>query len=108
METPPCVRESRGRVVLDVFVQPRAARDAIGGLYGTALKIKTKAPPTDGKANAAVVGLVAGWLGIPRRNVELLSGSSSRNKRLALTGIAFRDVSDACGLVLHSGTHERP
>jgi uncharacterized protein (TIGR00251 family) len=102
------VRESKGRVVLDVFVQPRAARDAIGGLYGTALKIKTKAPPADGKANAAVVDLVAEWLGIPRRNVELVSGSSSRHKRLALTGLPLQEVSDACGLVLHSGTHERP
>jgi len=106
MGAPPCVSESKGRVVLDVFVQPRAARDALGGLYGAALRLRTKAPPADGKANAAVVSLVAGWLGIPARDVDIVSGLSSRRKRLALSGITLKQVSDACELVLHSGTHE--
>ncbi|HEU4480997.1 MAG TPA: DUF167 domain-containing protein, partial [Actinomycetota bacterium] len=92
MELPPCLRPSRDGVILDVFVQPRAARDAIGGLYGSALKVKVKAPPAEGRANAAVADLVAGWLDVPKKNVSVVSGGSSRNKAVAVTGVTLSEV----------------
>jgi uncharacterized protein (TIGR00251 family) len=107
MDLPPCLRTTKHGVVIDVFVQPRAARDAIGGLYGTALKIKVTAPPTEGRANAAVEDLVAGWLGVPRSGVTVVAGGSSRNKTVAVAGITLEEVRIALGHVLSSRPHER-
>lgn len=48
------------------------------------LKIKLAAPPVDGKANKALCEFMAGWLNIPKRDISLLSGDTSRIKRLKI------------------------
>jgi hypothetical protein len=106
MELSVSVSESKGAVVLDVFVQPRAARDAIAGEYRGALKIKTTSPPVEGKANEAVERLVAEWLDRPKSDVKVISGSKSRAKRVAIRGITLKRVQDALQLVLSSRPHE--
>jgi uncharacterized protein (TIGR00251 family) len=50
--------------------------------------VSVQAPPEDGRANEAVLRLLAETLGLPRRDVELVSGRSGRDKVVALTGIA--------------------
>jgi uncharacterized protein (TIGR00251 family) len=66
---------------LRVRVTPRASRDAIEGFddAGT-LRIRVTAPPADGAANKAVTRLLASALGIPPRDVILVSGATSRVK----------------------------
>jgi uncharacterized protein (TIGR00251 family) len=81
--------------ILDAFVQPRAARTAVVGVHGTALKIKVAAPPVDGKANDALREFVAGALGLPRSRVEVIGGAASRHKRLRISGMAPEDVARA-------------
>jgi len=78
---------------LTLRVQPGAGRDAFAGLAatadgGTALKVKVAAPAEDGRANAAVLALIAGACDLPRRAVTLLQGERDRNKVLALAGDA--------------------
>ena len=71
-------------LVLRVRVQPRADRDEIAGLHGNQLKIRLRAPPVDGKANASLVRLVARLCGVARKDVEIISGTSGRDKRVRI------------------------
>ena len=80
-----------GGLRLLVRVTPRGGRDAVEGC-GTLddgreiLKVRVRALPSEGEANAAVCALVAGWLGLPRRDVTLVAGGRGRLKTLAIAG----------------------
>lgn len=74
----------RGEVRLTVRVQPRAARSRVVGRHGDALKVAVAAPPVEGAANAAVIELLATWLGVPRRDLELAQGQRGRSKVVAI------------------------
>lgn len=73
-------------------VSPGAARPAIVGRYGAAWKVRVTAAPEDGKANAAVVRLLAATLALPVRDVEIVSGHASRDKTVALEGIEHDEI----------------
>ena len=81
--------ESKGddEVVLRVHVQPGAGRSAMVGKHGDALKARVAAPPVEGRANAALLALLAHDLGVKEDQLTLLSGESSRTKRVKITGI---------------------
>lgn len=83
-EPPTYLHATGGGTYLDVFVQPRAARSGIAGVHGRALKLKVRAPAQDDKANRAVLELLAEILGVPVRNLEIVSGHKSRSKRILL------------------------
>ena len=76
--------------VLAVHVQPGAGRTEVVGRYGEALKVRVAAPPTGNRANEAVVDLVADEFGIARAAVGVISGATSRQKRLRLEGVDLR------------------
>lgn len=66
---------------LAVRVTPRASRDAIEGFDADGvLRVRVTAPPADGAANAAVAKLLARALGIPPRDLVLVSGATARQK----------------------------
>jgi uncharacterized protein len=92
--------------VVEVFVQPRAAKDAIVGLHGAAVKIKIKAPPLDDRANRSVSDFVAALLGVPRSSVAVIGGRASRHKRIKVTGTPPEEVARAFSHVLSSRAHE--
>ena len=71
-------------IVLNIRVVPRASKDEIVGLYDDALKVRILAPPVEGKANAYLVKFISKHWKIPRRNIEILSGETGRNKRLKI------------------------
>jgi hypothetical protein len=71
--------------VITVWVVPGSSRDVVGGLHDGALRVRTTAPADGGKANRAVAGLVASRLGADR--AEVLSGHSSRRKRILVRGL---------------------
>lgn len=74
------------RLLLNIRVQPRASRDEIVGPLGAdSLKIRITAAPVDGKANAHLIKFLAKAFGVPKRQVELISGTSGRDKRLAIS-----------------------
>jgi uncharacterized protein YggU (UPF0235/DUF167 family) len=72
---------------LAVRVAPGAARAAVVGRHGSGWKLRVVAPPERGKANAAVVRLVAGAAGVAEQDVRVVSGHGARDKILELTGI---------------------
>ena len=72
-------------LILRLRIQPKASRDAFIGPYGEdAYKIAISAPPIDGKANARLIGFLAKQAGLPRSQVILESGETSRIKTLRL------------------------
>ncbi len=82
-----------GGVRLHVRLTPKSSRDAIEGVQTLAdgrrlLKARVRAAPEEGKANDALRRLVAQALGVPPSAVELVAGSASRIKTLAISGDA--------------------
>ena len=69
---------------LQLYLQPKAKKDEIVGPHGEALKIRITAPPVDGKANAHLVKFLAQQFGVRQAHVQLVSGDSSRQKRVAI------------------------
>ena len=88
--------------VLRLRVTPNARADSIEGIEPDAegqdqLRVKVRAVPEKGRANAAVIALLAKRLGIPKSAFSVMSGDTSRNKRLAVSGepAALRAALDA-------------
>lgn len=71
-------------VTVTLRVQPGASRDIAAGLHGEALKVRVTARAVEGKANQAVIRFLAGELGVPPSAVTILSGASSRSKRVRI------------------------
>jgi len=69
---------------LPIHATPGARHTEAAGAHGTALRVRLAAPPVDGKANAALLAWAAQAFGVPRRQVELLHGTSGRHKTLAI------------------------
>jgi uncharacterized protein (TIGR00251 family) len=78
----------RDGILLSLRISPGARRSSIEGPYGeSALKLKVAAPPVDGKANAEAERFLAESLGIPRSNVTVVWGASSRDKVVLVRGV---------------------
>lgn len=81
------VSDSTAGVTFAVRVIPRAGRTAVGGVRGDALVVRLAAPPVEGAANEALVAFVADLFDRPKREVRIVSGASSRDKRVAIAGL---------------------
>jgi uncharacterized protein len=77
---------------LRLRVAPGAAKAAVVGRHGEGWKVRVAAPPERGKANEAVLELLAATLAVPRANVTLVSGSASRDKIVELAGIPPEEI----------------
>jgi uncharacterized protein YggU (UPF0235/DUF167 family) len=75
-------------VKLAVKVTPKASRNAVLGWHGETLKIAVTAVPERGKANAAVVELLAGALRVPKRAITLLRGDTQGQKLFEIAGLS--------------------
>lgn len=78
------IQEDIRGIILKVFIQPRSSSNMIAGQHGDALKIKLTAPPVDGAANKMCIQYLAKYLKIPKSSIDIISGHSSRTKRLLL------------------------
>src|SRR5687767_12763458 len=105
-EPAPFVSPSARGAVVSVLVQPHAAKDAIVGVHGNALKVRVQAPPVEDRANKAVERLIAAALGVPRARVSVISGRSARHKRISVAGADVELVTSALLHVLSCRTHE--
>ncbi len=72
---------------LRLRVSPGAGRTELVGRHGDAWKVRVSAPPENGRANDAVLKLVAERVGLPRRAVSIVSGHSGREKVVQVDGI---------------------
>ena len=74
--------------VLNVKAVPRASETSLRGVENDRLCVRLHAPPNDGKANDELQKFLAKILEIPKRDILLLSGETSRRKRVLLRGIS--------------------
>src|SRR4249919_3173484 len=82
---------SSGGVILTVRLTPKGGRDAIDGIETMSdnrvvLKIGVRAAPSEGEANAVLIKLIATAVGVPPRDVSLVTGATARIKRLNISG----------------------
>jgi len=73
--------------LIRVRVQPGARRNEIVGLQGDVLRLQVTAPPREGRANLAVVELLAKRLNVARSHVCILRGHATREKVIAVEGV---------------------
>lgn len=85
-------QEHRDGLALPLHVTPRARANAITGLREGRLCVKVTAVPEDGKANAAVIKLLAKSLGLAPSRLEMISGATSRDKLLLVRGAQLADL----------------
>lgn len=81
-------------ITITVRVVPRSSKTEIVGDHDGALKIKLKAPPVDGAANEELMRFLSKHFGVPKANVQIISGLTGRNKRIRLAGVASSQIAD--------------
>jgi uncharacterized protein (TIGR00251 family) len=72
-------------ITLSVRVTPHAKQNRVQPQEDGSVKVYVTAPPEHGRANEAVVEAIADWLGVKRRDVEIVRGATSRNKIVRIT-----------------------
>ena len=82
---------------LRVKVVPKASRDEIVGWLGDALKVSVTAPPIRGRANEAVIALLAAALGVPRGRVRVVTGASAARKTVEIDGVTIDELRSRIG-----------
>ena len=90
--TRPRDNKTTDTVILSVRIQPRASKNEIVRKEDGGLKIRLTAPPVDGAANEALIRFLADALSVSKSQVELVSGHTSRDKVVRITGIAAEDA----------------
>lgn len=76
---------TRDGIVLTLHIQPRASKNEVCGVQDHALKIRLTSPPVDGAANKLCREFLAGLFKVPKSAVEIISGETSRHKRVKIT-----------------------
>lgn len=78
-------------MIIAVRVIPRSSKTAITGMRGDAILVRLQAPPVDGAANGALVAFLAATFDRPPRDVTVVGGWKSRDKRIAIDGMSEAD-----------------
>lgn len=92
-------------LTLYLRVQPGAKAEQADRVHGGRVKVKTSAPPVDGRANQALARWLAREFGVARRDIELIRGAASRDKDVAIANpdvlpawfTAFGGARPSCG-----------
>ena len=74
-------------MILDLHVQPGARKSEFAGQHGERIKVRLAARAVDGKANEALIEFLAAHYGVARRDVRIVAGLKSRQKRVEISGL---------------------
>ncbi len=85
------IREVEDGIVVSVKVQPNASKDMVVGEHADQLKIAVTVAPEKGKANKAVIKVLSKSLGVKSSDIEILSGETSRDKKVLIRNISEED-----------------
>ena len=91
-ETSKSLKDAPQTTTIDVKVLPRSSKDEIVGKKDGIYKIKLTAPAIEGKANKALLKLLAKKLGLPKREIRIISGERSRMKSIRIDRLTFEQV----------------
>ncbi len=89
--------KSPANVTISVKVVPRASREEIVGWRDGELRLRVTAPPQDGRANAAVIALLAAALGVRKSAVTIAAGHAAPHKRVEIAGLTRGEVERRLG-----------
>lgn len=79
-------------IILPVLAQPKAKKNALVGTHDGRLKVAITQAPEKGKANDAIIKLLAKSLGLKRSQIELLAGATSSKKRFLLRHVTINEL----------------
>jgi len=88
------ISEKDGSAVFSVRVKPGGKKNEVIGVHDGALKLSVTAQPIEGKANRAVTKFISQLLGIAPSRVSIVSGESSRTKRVKIEGLDAQEVNE--------------
>ena len=78
--------------MLKVRVQPKASKNLVEGYFGDTFRLRVTAPPENGKANAAVIELLAASLDINRSRLRIIKGLKSRDKSVGVESLTLDEA----------------
>ena len=81
-----------GSLIFNVRVLPRSSKSEIIGEYDGALKVKIKAPPVAGAANAELIKTLAKFFDVPKSAVEIIKGQTSKSKQVKINGLTAANL----------------
>jgi hypothetical protein len=82
-------------IVIKVKVLPRSSRTEIAGRENDVYKVKLTDPPVEGRANKALIAFLAEKLGVPKRDIEIVSGKTGRLKTIRIRGLTAVEIAQA-------------
>ena len=82
------IREKKDSITIECRISPKSRKDSINNIHNGALSIALKAPPIENKANISLIKFLAKQLKIPKKNISLIKGSTSKNKVIEIQGIS--------------------
>ncbi len=80
--------DREGGTLFRLRARPGSSRNGLEGIHGGALKVAVHAPPEKGKANKALLEVLAKALGIPKNRFSLAKGGTSKDKWIAVKGVS--------------------
>ncbi len=86
------LHEQANGILLAVRAQPGAKRTAISGVHAGMLKVSVTEPPEAGKANAAIIALLAMQLGIAKSDIQQTAGTTNRQKRFLVQNCSMEQI----------------
>jgi uncharacterized protein (TIGR00251 family) len=99
----------KGQCILPLKVTPKGGRDCVLPFSpgDTAIRLKVSSPPEDGKANAAVIALMASILNVPKSRLSIIQGDKARQKRMAIADVSSHEA-DELAVRLAEAMHAMP
>jgi len=85
---------------IQIKVVPGSSQNIIAGWLGERLKIKVESPPESGKANKAVIALLASQLNIPKTAITIISGGKSSHKILEISTLSEKEIMDKINSII--------
>ena len=79
-------------IAVSLHILPNAPKTEFIGVHNNCLKIKIKAPPIDGKANQEIINFFKVWLGCSKKDLALIGGEKSKQKKLLIRGWKVEDL----------------
>ena len=86
-------------IILNLHIQPRASKNEVCGIQGDALKIRLTSPPVDGAANKLCCEFLAKLFHVSKSSVEIISGETSRHKRVKIIGSDIARLQQVVGSI---------
>lgn len=83
-----------------IKVVPGSSRDVIAGWLGDVLKVRVRAKPEQGKANAAVEKMLAKALGLPKQSVKITAGKTASRKTVEFEGLTLEQLREKVAVIV--------